>query len=238
MCRPLLVVFDGNASLVEALLGLKSIRNELRRCIQTALPCAARLDRVDCLRLLWKAAQLEVDTCFDLHGGSLQRSTLRVACENGSTSCVQFLLQAGVSTEAEIYAKESPLQAASDAGHCECAKHLLEAGADVEATGSNFAKPLHLACQAGHARCVEVLLRAGASVHPSGFSNNAVEATPLVWLACDSGSARCVQLLIDAGASIDDISDGYSALDIASEDGHDACAKVLLEAGASTDCGY
>ena len=84
----------------------------------------------------------------------------------------------------------------------------------------------------GHAGVVSLLVAAKASLSGARGSFS----TPLI-AAAKSGHADVVKLLRGAGASDfeRDISDEYSALDMARQGGHEACVKLLEEPSVGMD---
>jgi len=82
----------------------------------------------------------------------------------GNVLCVEALIWAGSSVEAERYDEWTPLHVVAANGNADVAEILLEAGASVDAKTYTGWTPLHVAAQDGHANVAKTLLKAGANV--------------------------------------------------------------------------
>jgi ankyrin repeat protein len=197
----------------------------------TALHWAAYLDDLETAKLL-VSANAKATNRYGV-------TPLSLACQNGNTAMVEFLLAQGADPNTTLRGGETVLMTAARTGKAGSVKALLSRGAIVEAKEKRGQTALMWAAADGHAAVVELLLKAGAdfraALPDSGF-------TPLLFAARD-GRAEVVRVLLKAGADVNEAmqprkptgkspSKGTSALILAVENGHFDLALTLLEAGA------
>ncbi|MDQ3623735.1 MAG: ankyrin repeat domain-containing protein [Verrucomicrobiota bacterium] len=200
----------------------------------TALHWAAYHDDLETAKLLATAkAQAQAANRYGV-------TPLTLACQNGSTALVEFLLDHGADPNTTLRGGETVLMTAARTGKAGPVKALLSCGAIVEAKEKRGQTALMWAAADGHAEVVELLIKAGANFRAalpdSGF-------TPLFFAARD-GRAEVVRVLLRAGADVNETLQpprkssgkgprkGTGALMLAVENGHFDLALALLEAGA------
>ena len=175
---------------------------------------------------------------------------LTLAAVNGSARLVDLLLQGGADPNAASLEGETVLMTAARTGSVEVLKLLIGRGAEVNRRDQSRGQTaLMWAAGANNAEAVRVLLEVGAdlgartntapraagrrsesgntfsSPPPTGF-------TPLLF-AVRAGGIETVRVLLDAGADVNDtLSDGESALVVATANAHWALADFLLDRGA------
>ncbi len=197
----------------------------------TALHWAAHRDDLETAELL-AAARVAVTNHFGV-------TPLSLACQNGSTAMVEFLLDRGADPNTGVRGGETVLMTAARTGKPGPVKALLAHGAKVDAQERRGQTALMWAAADGQAEVVELLLQAGADFRTplpdSGF-------TPW-FFAARGGRTDVVRVLLRAGADVNEAMQprkpagkgpvgGTSALILALENGHYELARVLLEAGA------
>lgn len=153
------------------------------------------------------------------------------AAENGSTSGINNLLNAGANVNCALEGDGSPLIISAGEGHLAVVRLLLDRGADPNLPVARDGSPLIMAAGGGHLDVVLLLLDRGAD------PNMAVpgDGNPLI-VAAGSGHIDVVTLLLDRGASIDQIvPEEENALIQASETGHLNVVKLLVARGADVN---
>lgn len=176
---------------------------------------------------------------------------LLVAAENGHEGLIRLLLQAGADPETAFAGGETALMIASRGNHADAVRTLTAAGADVNAVEQSRGQTaLMWAAHSGGADTIRVLLEGGANLtartdsakygsrRPSTlappFALDAAPTgfTPLLF-AVRAGRLDAVRALLDAGASPNDtLSEGQSALVVATANAHWEVADLLLDRGA------
>ncbi len=168
---------------------------------------------------------------------SLGASALAMACMNGNSEMVSYLLESGASAISES-SGEPVLVTAARAGHADCVDLLLKNGADSKSAGNRKQSALMWAAAGGHGEVVALLLKKGADVSEpldSGFD--------ALMFAVRAGHIAVVKQLASAGASATDarkverpngksMRQGTSPLILAIENGHFELASELLALGA------
>ena len=175
---------------------------------------------------------------------------LTLAAINGSGRLVDLLLHAGADANIASPEGETVLMTAARTGNVEVLKLLISRGAEINRRDQSRGQTaLMWAAGANNAGAVRVLLEVGAdlgartstapraagrrsesgntfsSPPPTGF-------TPLLF-AVRAGGIEAVRVLLDAGANVNDtLSDGESALVVATANAHWALADFLLDRGA------
>ncbi len=164
-------------------------------------------------------------------------NALAMACMNGNSAMLTYLLDSGASAESES-SDEPVLVTAARAGHADCVEILLNKGADPDANGNNRQTALMWAAAAGHEKVVALLVQKGADVSKqlgSGFD--------ALMFAVRGGHIAVVKQLAAAGASATaarkvekpngkSMRSGTSPLILAIENGHFELAAELLTLGA------
>ncbi|MGL4399682.1 MAG: ankyrin repeat domain-containing protein, partial [Luteolibacter sp.] len=122
-------------------------------------------------------------------------NALAMACMNGNSAMLTYLLDSGASAESES-SDEPVLVTAARAGHADCVEILLNKGADPDANGNNRQTALMWAAAAGHEKVVALLVQKGVDVSKqlgSGFD--------ALMFAVRGGHIAVVKQLAAAGAS-------------------------------------
>ena len=109
----------------------KTLVNYVDRQSQSMLHVAVIFNQTETvLELIARGVDIEAK---DAQGG---RTPLMKASENGHTTCVIALIEAGADCEAKVTSRPvvgaTSLWLAADSGHPACVVKLLEAGADLE----------------------------------------------------------------------------------------------------------
>jgi ankyrin repeat protein len=162
-----------------------------------------------------------------LSGLSTGGRALRAAAEEGSSSVVEALLQAGVvADERDELEDPTALMLACQEGHQSCVSLLLDAGADATLLMAGGWSPLMLACNGGHVHAVRLLLARQAAVNSRLHSG----WTALI-LACAHGHVDIVLALQAAGADLNAKAKGTweTALTASVRSGHVHVAGALAE---------
>ena len=168
-----------------------------------------------------------------LGGHSLE---LHSAAEEGRTTKVVKLLQAGHPVAGRDAWGRTPLHCATSEDALGAVQALLDAGAPVNAADADGFTPLHVAGLLGRRAVAACLLAAGADQTLCTLPTSKAEpaaATPLL-LAVSAGHASVAEELIatclDAAAA-----DGATALRLATEAFNVQLARLLLRAGVHPD---
>jgi ankyrin repeat protein len=170
---------------------------------------------------------------------------LWLAAVNGSPKVLALLLRAGADPNTTMEGGETVTMTAARTGNAEALKAVIEAGADVSAKDARGQTALMWAAARNNAAAVRTLVDAGADLkvrtnNPSaggarGGTFNSPPPTGFTALlfAVRAGSVDAVRALLDAGADVNDtLSDGESALVVATANAHWEVASVLLDRGA------
>jgi uncharacterized protein len=172
---------------------------------------------------------------------------LAVAAVNGHDGIMNALLEAGADPNAGLSADEPPIMTAARTGAVGALKTLIEHGAVINTHDARGQTPLMWAATRNNAEAVRLLLKSGADLTvrtnnpPTGraaqmtvfLSPQPTGFTALLF-AVRAGSVEATSALLDAGADINDaLSDGESALVVATANAHWAAANLLLDRGAN-----
>lgn len=171
---------------------------------------------------------------------------LGVAAVSGHAGIMSRLLDAGADPNAGLSLDETPIMTAARTGRVDAIKTLLAHGAQVNARDTRGQTPLMWAAARNNADAVRLLIEGGADLKvrtnnkPTGraaqmtvfLSPQPTGFTALLF-AVRAGSLDTVKALLDAGADVNDtLSDGESALVVATGNAHWEVANLLLDRGA------
>jgi ankyrin repeat protein len=218
------VVKAGDVQGVRSLLNQKADVNAPEADGTTALHYAASRGDVETVTLLLeRGAGTEAANRYGV-------KPLHLAGTNGNAAVVVALLKAGADANAATPEGETPLMVASRSGNLEIVKQLLVHGANVNATeGWKGQSALMWAAAENHADVVRALVEAGADIKAK--SKGGV-FTPFLF-AVRAGQIEAAVALIEAGADVNQtLTDGTSALVLATINAHWELASVLLDQGA------
>lgn len=207
----------------------------------TALLWAVHTDRPDLVALLLEAgADIEATNRYGVAPASL-------AAENGNAEILGRLLDAGVDPNHALPGGETLLMTAARTGEPETVRTLLAHGADPnrrEETRGQTA--LMWAAANGHAAAIYVLAEQGADINaktdnPSASPGRTFEYAPPtgfspLLFAVRAGHIDATRVLLDAGADVNDtVSDGQSALVVATANANWELAAELVDRGADVN---
>jgi ankyrin repeat protein len=164
-----------------------------------------------------------------------------VAAAQGHVEIVRILAWLGANLNTAMNNGATPVFIAARNGHTEVVKALGSLGVDVNAPMNDGATPLFIAAAIGYDRVASALVSLGADVnfrrtarkwtqwyidtcHVDGEEG---DWTPLM-IAARNGHAEVVKVLVKAGASTEvKLSDGRTALSLATVNSHDVVAALL-----------
>ena len=232
------VVRSGDVAAVRALLDQTADVDVTSADGATALHWAVHEDRVAIVELLLDAgADVTATNRYGVSAASL-------AAENGNAAILGRLLDSGVDPATTMPGGETLLMTAARTGDTDTVRVLLARGADPNARESRRGQTaLMWAAANNNAAAIHVLAEQGADLHartdnPSrspgrGFSiAPATGFTPLLF-AVRGSHQDAVRVLLDAGADVNDaVSDGQSALVVATANANWELAAYLLDRGA------
>jgi ankyrin len=231
-------VRSGDASAVRVLLESGVDVNATTPDGATALLWAVHTDHPELVELLLEAgADAGITNRYGVGPASL-------AAENGNASILERLLEAGVYADQALPGGETLLMTAGRTGEPETVRTLLAHGADPnhqEMSGGQTA--LMWAAANNNAAAIQLLAEHGAGINAK--TNNpsqgrdrtfayapATGFSPLMF-AVRAGHIEAVRVLLDAGADVNDtVSDGESALVVATANANWELAAYLLDRGA------
>ena len=231
-------VRSGDVAAVRALLDQTADVDVTSADGATALHWAVHEDRVAIVELLLDAgADVTATNRYGVSAASL-------AAENGNAAILGRLLDSGVDPATTMPGGETLLMTAARTGDTDTVRVLLARGADPNARESRRGQTaLMWAAANNNAAAIHVLAEQGADLHartdnPSrspgrGFSSApATGFTPLLF-AVRGSHLDAVRVLLDAGADVNDaVSDGQSALVVATTNANWELAAYLLARGA------
>jgi ankyrin repeat protein len=169
-----------------------------------------------------------------------------IAAEKGDADVLRLLLSAGADPNAGLSAGETALMTASRTGKTAPIQLLLDHGAAVDARDGRGQTALMWAAARNNAGAIRLLVKAGADISvrtsnpPRGraaettiFSSPAPTGFTAYLFAVRAGGIAAAEALLDAGADVNDtLSDGESALVVATANAHWELASALLDRGA------
>lgn len=157
---------------------------------------------------------------------------LTLACANGHTELVAYMLQHGANIgQKENLMGRTPLLLAAEKGDVPMTQLLLQHKANLKpALSDSGDQPLHLAAENGHNEVVNVLLFAGAKVDAKAKGTRQTS----LYLAAEKGHLATVKLLLEKGAKVNTLcgDSDETALTAACSNNHAAVVEYLLEQGA------
>jgi len=176
---------------------------------------------------------------------------LAIAAANGNAPIMTRLLSAGADPNIGLSADETPLMTAARNGKATAVRVLLAHGAAVNARDKRGQTPLMWAASRNNADVIRMLMEAGADMTvrtnnaPTGraaqmtiFNAPAPTGFTALLFAVRAGAIDATTALLDAGANINDtLSDGESALVVATANAHWQLAELLLDRGADPTLG-
>jgi uncharacterized protein len=231
----------GDAAAVRTLVARRADVNATGVDGTTPLHWAVHHDNAELVELLVRAgADVKKENRYGVR-------PLWLAAVNGSPKVLALLLRAGADPNTAMNGGETVAMTAARAGNPDAVRALAEAGADVNARDGRGQTALMWAAARNNAAAIEALLDSGADLKvrtnnpPAGggrgnsvFNSPAPTGfTPLLF-AVRSGSVDAVRALLDGGADVNDtLSDGESALVVATANAHWQVAGLLLDRGAN-----
>ncbi len=204
----------------------------------TALQWAVHGDQTELVELLLAAgADVKIANRYGVGPASL-------AAENGNGLILERLLQAGVDPNHSLPGGETLLMTAARTGEASTVRTLLAHGADPnwrEMTRGQTA--LMWAAANNNAAAIHLLAESGADINartdnPSRSADRTFAYAPptgfsALLFAVRDGHMEATRALLDAGADVNDtVSDGQSALVVATANANWELAAYLLERGA------
>lgn len=166
---------------------------------------------------------------------------LSLACVNGSAAIVERLLKAGASPNTALPGGETAIMTAARSGNPVVLKLLVAAGAEVNAAEDTKGQTaLMWAAAANNTEAIKVLVESGAKIDARSRPTLALSpAEPgdkgftAILFAARAGHIPAVRTLLSYGADVNDtLSDGTSALVLATISAKYDMAAFLLEQGA------
>jgi len=226
---------------VRATLGNKSVDvNATATDGSTALEWAVQRDNASIVDALIRAgANVRAANAFGVQ-------PVAIAAEKGNAEILRMLLSAGADPNAGLSAGETALMTAARTGKVDPIKALLEYGADFNARDGRGQTALMWAAARNNADAIRLLVKAGADMNvrtnnpPRGraaettiFNSPAPTGFTAYLFAVRAGGIAAAEALLDAGADVNDkLSDGESALVVATANAHWSLASLLLDRGA------
>lgn len=192
---PLYAAVDGGHKEVVALLvskGAEVNRTHTASC-WTCLHQAVYKGQSEIVRILVNVCDLEV---LDDH----KISPLFVAAQYGQQECLEILVNAGASVDAQAADLATPLLIASQEGHRACVKFLLDHGADPNTACSHDwpQLPIHAAAEFGHISILKRLIAVTDRVCDRGDGM----VSPL-YVAINGQQSKSIEILLREGYSPD-----------------------------------
>ena len=172
-------------------------------------------------------AAAKTDPSVDLEAvdPTIDRTPLHYASNQGHTSIVKSLLDAGVDINRQDQYGRSPIQLAAMYGHVATVRVMLSYGANVNVIDRWGKSPLDSAESRGYYKIAVLLLYDGATPNPNDSYLHA-----LLCAAAAYGYSEVVLKLIRAGAEPQKKDEyGITPFQTAKQAGHEKTAQILLE---------
>ena len=171
---------------------------------------------------------------------------MAIAAVNGDAGIMKLLLDAGADPNVGLSPDENPIMTAARTGRVDALKTLIAHGARLNTRDSRGQSPLMWAAARNNAEAVRLLIEAGVDLNartnnkPTGraaqmtvFLGPQPTGFTALLFAVRAGSLEATKALLDAGADVNDaLSDGESALVVATANAHWEVANLLLDRGA------
>lgn len=231
----------GDGDTVRTMLGSKSVDvNASAADGSTALEWAVQRDDAQMVDTLIRAgANVRATNAFGVQ-------PVAIAAEKGNTEVLRLLLSAGADPNAGLSEGETALMTAARTGTVAPIQLLLDHGAKVNARDGRGQTALMWAAARNNAGAIGLLVKAGADMNlrtnnpPRGrgaettiFNSPAPTGFTAFLFAVRAGATDAARAMLDAGADINDkLSDGESALVVATANAHWQLASLLLDRGA------
>jgi ankyrin repeat protein len=231
----------GDAATVRTLVAKRADVNATGVDGTTPLHWAVHHDNAELVELLVRAgADVKRENRYGVQ-------PLWLAAVNGSPKVLALLLRAGADPNTAMTGGETVAMTAARAGNPDAVRALAEAGADINAKDERGQTALMWAAARNNAAAIKALLDSGADLNvrtnnptAGGGRGNSVFNSPAptsftaLLFAVRSGSVDAVRALLDGGADVNDtLSDGESALVVATANAHWQVASLLLDRGAN-----
>ncbi|XP_071508793.1 uncharacterized protein [Diadema antillarum] len=159
---------------------------------------------------------------------------MHIASQCGHPETALAFLKKGVPLHMPNKAGAVCLHAAAKRGHTAVVRALLQKGASVDARTKDNYTALHIAVQHCKPLVVQTLLGHGAQVQLKGGK---AEETPLHIAARIKEGEKVAEMLLKSGADVNaTMTNGETAMHIASRHGHIKMMEALLEDGADAVC--
>jgi len=234
----------GDANAVRTMLASQSVDvNSAAADGSTALEWAVQRDDAQMVDALIKAgANVRHTNAFGVQ-------PLAIAAEKANAEVLRLLLSAGADANAGLSEGETALMTAARTGTIAPIQLLLDHGAKVNTRDGRGQTALMWAAARNNADAIRLLVKAGADINvrtnnpPRGraaettiFNSPAATGFTAVLFAVRAGGIAATQALLDAGADVNDkLSDGESALVVATANAHWELASLLLDRGADAN---
>jgi ankyrin repeat protein len=153
---------------------------------------------------------------------------LHMAVSKSSTQMTEFLIQkAGHTINSKNIQGQTPLHYAANKGSLDLVRLLVKNGAQINSKDHTNKNPIFYAYQKNHENVVEFLATYNVNLEE-------ISSSMLLRFACKNGNMEKAKLLIETGANVNEISvtDGKTALHLATEIGHLELIKILVLSGA------
>lgn len=186
---------------------------------------AAKQGRISLVDSAIEAVKTDPSIDLDAVDSNIGRTPLHYASDEGHTSIVKNLLNAGVDINRRDQYGRTPIQLAAMYGHVATARAILAHQANVNVTDQWGKSPLDSAERGGHYKIAVLLLQSGAVP-----STKDIHLHALLCAAAAYGYSEVVLKLIRAGAEPQKKDEyGMTPFQIAKQSGHDKTSQILLE---------
>jgi len=232
----------GDAQAVGALLGQKTVDvNAAAVDGSTALHWAVQREDSAMTRMLVRAgANAQAPNRYGMR-------PLWMAAATGNAEVVKLLLDAGADPNTSVTGAETAVMTAARAGSVDTLKLLIAHGASLNTSDARGQTALMWAAARNNGPAIRLLVEAGADIavrtnnplqggrnsEVTVFNSPPPTGFTAFLFAVRSGNIDSARALLDAGANVNDLlSDGESALVVATANAHWQMADFLLDRGA------